>query len=63
MCIRDSFYRVKPDEQIEIEQDVLGIWEVESEDDLVDKISDTIGWCVNWIDYQPNAPHSLTSFL
>ena len=53
----------KPDEQIEIEQDVLGIWEVESEDDLVDKISDTIGWCVNWIDYQPNAPHSLTSFL
>ena len=56
-------YRVKPDEQIEIEQDVLGIWEVESENDLVDKISDTIGWCVNWIDYQPNAPHSLTSFL
>ena len=56
-------YRVKPDEQIEIEQDVLGIWEVESGDDLVDKISDTIGWCVNWIDYQPNAPHSLTSFL
>ena len=56
-------YRVKPDEQIEIEQDELGIWEVESEDDLVDKISDTIGWCVNWIDYQPNAPHSLTSFL
>ena len=53
----------KPDEQIEIEQDVLGIWEVESENDLVDKISDTIGWCVNWIDYQPNAPHSLTSFL
>ena len=59
----DTDYRVKPDEQIEIEQDVLGIWEVESEDDLVDKISDTIGWCVNWIDYQPNAPHSLTSFL
>ena len=59
----NNFYRVKPDEQIEIEQDVLGIWEVESEDDLVDKISDTIGWCVNWIDYQPNAPHSLTSFL
>ena len=39
----NDFYRVKPDEQIEIEQDVLGIWEVESEDDLVDKISDTIG--------------------
>ncbi len=33
----NDFYRVKPDEQIEIEQDVLGIWEVESEDDLVDK--------------------------
>ena len=59
----NEFYRDKTEEKIEIEQDVLGIWEVESEDDLADKISDTIGWCVNWIDYQPNAPHSLTSFL
>ena len=30
----NDFYRVKYDEQIEIEQDVLGIWEVESEDDV-----------------------------
>ena len=59
----NDFYKVKFDEQIEIEQDCLGIWEVDSEDELVDKISDKIGWCVNWIDYQPNAPHSLTSYM
>ena len=59
----NDFYRVKFDEQIEIEQGCLGIWEVDSEDELVDKISDKIGWCVNWGDYQPNAPHSLTSYM
>ena len=59
----DVEYKTKWDEQIEIEQDCLGIWEVDSEDELADKISDKIGWCVNWIDYQPNAPHSLTSYM
>ena len=34
----NDFYRVKFDEQIEIEQDCLGIWEVDSEDELADKI-------------------------
>ena len=51
------------DEQISITNDNLGIWEVDSEDELVDKISDNSGWCIKSIDYQPNAPHSLTSYL
>jgi len=51
------------DEQISITNDNLGIWEVDNEDELVDKISDNSGWCIKSIDYQPNAPHSLTSYL
>ena len=52
----------KEEENSIIEQ-TLGLWDVDSEDELVDKITDTIGWCIKSIDYQPNAPHSLTSFL
>ena len=52
----------KEEENSIIEQ-TLGLWDVESEDELVDKISDTMGWCVKSIDYQPNAPHSLTAFM
>ena len=48
----NDFYKVKPDEQIEIENDCLGIWEVDSEEDVADAISDEIGWCVNWVDYE-----------
>ena len=51
------------DEQISITNDNLGIWEVDNEDELVDKISDNSGWCIKSINYQPNAPHSLTSYL
>ena len=52
----------KEEENSIIEQ-TLGLWDVDSEDELVDKISDTMGWCVKSIDYQPNAPHSLTAFM
>ena len=56
-------YSLSLDEQIAITNDNLGIWEVDNEDELVDKISDNSGWCIKSIDYQPNAPHSLTSYL
>ena len=56
-------YQLTFDDEIALRDDALGIWEVDSEDELVDKITDTIGWCIKSIDYQPNAPHSLTSFL
>ena len=56
-------YSLTLDEQNAITNDNLGIWEVDNEDELVDKISDTIGWCIKSIDYKPNTPHSLTSYL
>ena len=51
------------DEQIAITNDNLGIWEVDNEDELVDKISDKSGWCIKHIDYTSNLIHSLTSYL
>ena len=42
----DDYYKLSLDEQISITNDNLGIWEVDSEDELVDKISDNSGWCI-----------------
>ena len=50
-------------QQLELQTAAIGIWEVDNEDELVDKISDTLGWCIKSINYQPNAPHPLTSYL
>ena len=47
----DDYYKLSLDEQISITNDNLGIWEVDSEDELVDKISDNSGWCIRHIDY------------
>ena len=58
-----EIYGVSEEDAIAITNDNLGIWEVDNEDELVDKISDNSGWCIKSIDYQPNAPHSLTSYL
>ena len=56
-------YSLSLDEQNSITNDNLGIWEVDNEDELVDKISDNSGWCIKSIDYTSNLLHSLTSYL
>ena len=56
-------YSLTLDEQNAITNDNLGIWEVDNEDELVDKISDTVGWCIKKIDYTSNLLHPLTSYL
>ena len=59
-CYEDELPK---DEQLSYTQDALGIWEVDNEDELVDKISDTLGWCIKSIDYTSNLKHPLTSYL
>ena len=59
----DDDYSLTLDEQNSITNDNLGIWEVDNEDELVDKISDNSGWCIKSIDYTSNLIHSLTSYL
>ena len=56
-------YSLSLDEQNAITNDNLGIWEVDDEDELVDKISDTVGWCIKSIDYTSNLIHPLTSYM
>ena len=51
------------DDQQNVIQDAIGIWEVDNEDELVDKISDTLGWCIKSIDYTSNLLHPLTSYM
>ena len=39
------------DEEIELRDLTLGIWEADSEDDLIDEITTATGWCIKYIDY------------
>lgn len=48
----NDFYKVKDDEQIEIENDCKKVYEVESVNDLSEKISKEIGWSIHWVDYK-----------
>ena len=59
----DDAYKLTLDEQIAITNDNLGIWEVDNEDELVDKITDNSGWCIKSIDYTSNLIHPLTSYM
>ena len=50
-------------QQLELQTSAIGIWEVDNEDELVDKISDNSGWCIKSIDYTSNLLHPHTSYL
>ena len=39
------------DEEIELRDLALGVWEADSEDDLVEEITAASGWCIKSIDY------------
>tara|TARA_R100001510_G_scaffold12978_1_gene10138 strand:- start:306 stop:521 length:216 start_codon:yes stop_codon:yes gene_type:complete len=54
---------ISKDERIEITQDSIGVWHVDEESELIDKITDTMGWCIKSIKYVPNQPHRLTAYL
>ena len=59
----DGFIPLTKYEEDNIIEQAIGIWEVDDEDELVDKISDKSGWCIKHIDYTSNLIHSLTSYL
>ncbi len=48
----DSEGELPYDEQVAVAKSVIGeVFEVDSEDDLADSISDETGWCVKSLDY------------
>ncbi len=45
--------RINFDElQIELEDQTVGLWEAEDEDDLIEEITTASGWCIKSIDYE-----------
>ena len=40
------------DEEIEIRDLALGVWEADNEDDLIEEITAASGWCIKSIDYE-----------
>ena len=40
------------EEYNEIVENSLGVWEAESEDDLIEEITTSSGWCIKSIDYE-----------
>ena len=40
------------EEYNEIVQNSLGVWEAEDEDDLIEEITSSSGWCIKSIDYE-----------
>ena len=56
------------DDEIAARDTALGLWFIESagediQDELIEKITDTTGWCVKSIQYCENRPHPLTSYM
>ena len=48
----DSFGELSYDEQMEIRDQHLGVWEADDEEDLVEEITCASGWCIKNIDYE-----------
>ena len=40
------------DEEIAVRDLALGVWEADDEDDLLEEITTTCGWCIKSIDYE-----------
>ena len=39
------------DEESEIRDLALGVWDAEDEDDLIEEVTTACGWCIKSIDY------------
>ena len=63
----DSQGTISQEEQEFIRDNAIGLWFIESacedpEEELIDKITDTTGWCVKSIKFCENRPHPLTAY-
>ena len=44
-------YKLTFDEEIELRDLALGVWQADNEDDLIEEITAAAGWCIKSIDY------------
>ena len=47
----DEDFKLSQTETDAITRDNLGIWEADDEDDLIEEITTSSGWCIKSIDY------------
>ena len=45
-------YSLSFEEEIELRDSALGIWDTLDEDDLIEQITELSGWCIKSIDYK-----------
>ena len=45
-------YSLSFEEEIELHDSALGIWDTLDEDDLIEQITELSGWCIKSIDYE-----------
>ena len=44
-------FKLTFDEEIELRDLALGVWDADDEDDLIEEITTASGWCIKSIDY------------
>ena len=42
---------ITPEHKACINYDVVGVWEADDEDDLIEEVTTASGWCIKKIDY------------
>ena len=50
--LNEEEYKLTFDEEIEIRDLALGVWEADDEDDLIEEVTTAAGWCIKSIDYE-----------
>ena len=48
----DTFFIASNSVRREVVEEHLGVWEADSEEDLIEEITAASGWCVKSIDYE-----------
>ena len=48
----DTFFIASNSVRREVVEENLGVWEADSEDDLIEEITAARGWCIKSIDYE-----------
>ena len=49
--LNEEEYKLTFEEEIEIRDLALGVWDAEDEDDLIEEVTTACGWCIKSIDY------------
>ena len=50
--LNEEEYKLTFDEEIEIRDLALGVWDADDEDDLIEEVTTASGWCIKSIDYE-----------